>query len=401
MTTVKNRGLFGISILIALLAGFGLARLLDEPLHSLSHSHVEEDDHAHEHDDEHGHDHDHDEDDHENEGTVVLTARQIEASGIAVVAINRGGGQATRLTGRVESAIDARTAVAATVSGRIERVELAPGSPVEAGQALVVLVSGEAATLHAQAEAAAAEAETAGLAYRRDLNLVEQGIVARQELETSRARSLAADAAARAARAQVAAAGTPDAEGRITIVSPMAGTLGMVRVTPGGFIASGGIVADVSDPRRTELLFTAPPAIASRITAGSRMSVSGPSGSFEAVVLGVTADVHERSGAALVRAGPVSGTLPPAGSPVAGTIITDHQDDSLSVPTDAVQTVDGRAVVFVAIDEGFRATPVLTGRQADGHIEILSGLSGTERIAGTNAFLLKAELAKGEAEHVH
>ena len=34
-------------------------------------------------------------------------------------------------------------------------------------------------------------------------------------------------------------------------------------------------------------------------------------------------------------------------------------------------------------------------------IEILNGLSGNERIAGTNAFLLKAELAKGEAEHGH
>ena len=31
----------------------------------------------------------------------------------------------------------------------------------------------------------------------------------------------------------------------------------------------------------------------------------------------------------------------------------------------------------------------------------LSGLSGAERVAGPGAFLLKAELAKGEAEHGH
>lgn len=131
------------------------------------------------------------------------------------------------------------------------------------------------------------------------------------------------------------------------------------------------------------------------------MNVSGPSESFEAVVLGVTVDVRERSGATLVRARPVSATLPPAGSTVTGTLITDRQNDGLTVPADAVQTVDGQTVVFVAIDGGFRVTPVLAGRRAGGQIEILSGLSGSERIAGANAFLLKAELAKGEAEHAH
>jgi cobalt-zinc-cadmium efflux system membrane fusion protein len=43
----------------------------------------------------------------------------------------------------------------------------------------------------------------------------------------------------------------------------------------------------------------------------------------------------------------------------------------------------------------------VTRRTSDGRIEIVSGLTGTERIAGVGAFLLKAELAKGEAEHGH
>ncbi|MNO05835.1 Cobalt-zinc-cadmium resistance protein CzcB [compost metagenome] len=63
--------------------------------------------------------------------------------------------------------------------------------------------------------------------------------------------------------------------------------------------------------------------------------------------------------------------------------------------------VEGRSVVFVQVPGGFRAVPVLAGRQAGGRTEIMRGLNGTERIAGANAFLLKAELAKGEAEHGH
>ena len=71
------------------------------------------------------------------------------------------------------------------------------------------------------------------------------------------------------------------------------------------------------------------------------------------------------------------------------------------MPLDAVQTVEGVPSVFVAEGGGFRAHPVVTGRSAEGRVEILSGLTGDERIAGTGAFLLKAELAKGEAEHGH
>ena len=388
MTTTNIRLLCGAVLLVALGTGFGLAQLIPHSEHA---AHVKGDDHD---------DHD-DHDDEAPEGVVVLTARQIEASGIGIVAVGRGGGNETRLTGRVESALDARTAISAIVGGRVVQVQVAPGSPVEAGQTLVVVISGEAATLRANAEAAAAGAEAARLEYRRDSNLVEQGVVARQELEASRARSLAADAVARAAQAQVVAAGAPDAQGRVAIVSPIAGVVGTVQVTPGGFVAAGGGVAEVSNPAQTELVFTAPPALAAQVISGSRIEVRSPSGDFEAVVLGVAANVREQGNATLIRARPVSGVLPPAGSPVTGVIVTDRQEDGLTVPADAVQTVDGRSVVFVATDEGFRATPVLAGRQAGGHIEILNGLDGSERIVGINAFLLKAELAKGEAEHSH
>ena len=45
------------------------------------------------------------------EGVVALTAEQIRAAGIAVVAVGTGGGSETRLAGRVEPRVDARAAV--------------------------------------------------------------------------------------------------------------------------------------------------------------------------------------------------------------------------------------------------------------------------------------------------
>lgn len=395
MTTTNIRLLCGAVLLVALGTGFGLAQLIPHSEHT---AHVEDDEHAAHNDPDQQDEH---EDAPSEEGVVALTPRQIEVSGINVVSVGRGGGNEYRLSGRVESAVGARAVVAAITGGRVEQIHVAPGSSVEAGQLLAVIVSGDAATLRANADAAVAEAEAARLAYQRDLNLVEQGIVARQEMEASRARSLAADAAARAAHAQVVASGSPDASGRLSIVSPIVGVIGAVPITAGGFVAAGGAVAEISDPARVELVFNAPPALASEVTSGARLQVTGPSGSFEAVVVGVAANAREQSGAAVIRALSTSSALPPAGSPVTGTVVTNSQEGGLTVPADAVQTVEGRSVVFVADDNGFRATPVLVGRRAGESIEILNGLSGDERIAGMNAFLLKAELAKGEAEHGH
>ena len=390
--------MFAAALLFAVIAGYGLAKLTGgQDAGPTQAAHPDDDGHDEkgEHDDHGG------EETEGEEGLVVLTQQQIEASGIQVVAVGRGGGSETRLSGRVESAIGARAAVAASVGGRVERVIVAPGTSVRAGQPLAVIVSGEAATMRAGADAARAEAEAARLVYQRDQALVTQGVVARQELEASRARSLAAEAAAGAAAAQVAAAGSPNAGGRVTITSPVSGVVGAVQVTPGGFVSAGDVVANVADPAQTELVFSAPPALASQIAPGARVEVTGTNGSFSAVVIGVAADVREQGGMAIIRARPESGPLPPAGSPVSGIVVAAANGEALTVPADAVQTVEGRPVVFVSGDDGFRATPVLAGRRAGGRIEILNGLSGDERVAGSNAFLLKAELAKGEAEHGH
>lgn len=334
------------------------------------------------------------------EGVVALTAEQIEAAGIQLAAVSAGGGGETRLAGRVEPMIDARAAVAAAVGGRVERVLVAPGQTVRAGQPLAVLVSGEAAVYRAEIDAASASADAARRAHQRDQNLYEAGVVARQDVEASRASALGAEAQARAARARAAAAGSPSASGRISIVAPISGVVTSVQVGPGGFLAQGAVVAEVADPARVELVFSAPPDLATGVRAGETMRISGSHGEFEAVVTGVAAAGGE-NGATVIRARPSGGALPPAGSPVTGTVVTGRQEDGLAVPSDAVQVVEGGNVVFVRTAEGFRAVPVMVGRQAGGRTEILNGLKGGETIAGANAFLLKAEMAKGEAEHGH
>ena len=335
------------------------------------------------------------------EGVVELTPAEIEAVGITVVAVGGGGGGEVRLSGRVAPMVDARAAVAAAVAGRVERVLVAPGQSVRVGQTLAILVSGDAAALRADADAAQATAIAAQQAHHREEDLADQGVVARRDAEVAHAQALSAEAAARAARARSVAAGSPDAMGRLSVASPISGVVSSVLVGPGGFAAQGGVVAEITNPARLEMVFSAPPAVADHVRAGSAIRVTTPSGEVSGVVTGVAAGGGVESGATVIHARPTGGVLPPAGSAVTGTVLTGEAVGGVTVPAEAVQTVEGVTVVFVRTESGFRATPVLVGRQAGGRSEIVRGLTGGERIAGANAFLLKAELAKGEAEHGH
>jgi cobalt-zinc-cadmium efflux system membrane fusion protein len=85
------------------------------------------------------------------------------------------------------------------------------------------------------------------------------------------------------------------------------------------------------------------------------------------------------------------------GEPVTASILLSavSSDRSVAVPSTAVQSVENRTVVFVRTPTGFRAVPVTAGGRNGDQVIITSGLTGTERIASTNSFTLKAELGKG------
>ena len=71
----------------------------------------------------------------------------------------------------------------------------------------------------------------------------------------------------------------------------------------------------------------------------------------------------------------------------------------IALPEEAVQTVEGNEVVFVKTTKGYQATTVVTGKRGGGRIEIVDGLAAGAVVVTKGAFMLKAELGKGEAEH--
>ncbi|WP_439471875.1 efflux RND transporter periplasmic adaptor subunit [Brevundimonas sp.] len=382
MTTRNHWLMTGAAVIVALGLGFGAARLLDPPPAADAHG---EDGHA--------------EEEAAPEGFVALTEQEAAAAGVSLTAVTRGGGGEYRLPGRVAVAPGAEARVDAPLAGVVTAVHVGPGSMVRRGAALATLRSPEGASARADADAASAEAEAARAAAERDRALFQRGFMPRARLDVSDAAARSADARLRAARARVAAWGNPGADGVVVIRSPADGVVTRLIAAPGVTLHEEALqVAEVADARRTELVFDAPPAAARLLTIGTRIRVEiADDGVQEAVVIAVAPAAD--GGVAVVRAAP-SGAAPAAGT-VLSARLPFGGGGGLTVPTDAIQTVEGVPSVFVREAAGFRARAVTTGATAGGRTEILSGLTGSERIAGVGAFVLKAELAKGEAEHGH
>ena len=86
---------------------------------------------------------------------------------------------------------------------------------------------------------------------------------------------------------------------------------------------------------------------------------------------------------------------------VTGDVVLDERRAERAVKVAALQTLEGRAVVFVREGDAFEARQVTVGRRDHELAEILSGLEGGESYAAANSFVLKAELGKGSAAHDH
>lgn len=381
----RNLLIGGAAVLvIGSIAGFVVARAFDPHGSQVSATDTEA-----EHEDEHVE---------EAEGFVPLKPADAEAAGVELAKVERGGGSDLLLPGRVAIAPNAQSTIGAPLVGTVVDTLVAPGASVSRGAAIATIRSPSGAVARAAADSAAAAATAAEAVDARDRTLFDQGVIARQEWEATHVATLKAQADLRAAQAQLVALGSPNASGIATVRSPIAGVVTHVPVGPGSVVAEGAEIAEVSDASKVELVLEAPPASLRLIAVGAPMEARWTGGqAVEAIVIGVAP--ASTGGSAIVRAR-ITGAAPPPGTVVSARMVGGG-GDTLTVPAEAVQTVEGQTSVFVSEPEGFRARPVVIGRNTSGRTEIISGLDGDEQIAGAGAFLLKAELAKGEAEHGH
>jgi membrane fusion protein, heavy metal efflux system len=340
------------------------------------------------------------------ESMVELTPQQIATAGIELTHPTLGGsGGSIALPALLESDPQATRIVAATVPGRIVELRRNLGDQVRQGETLAVLESREAAGLQAEVQRAAAGAELARSTLARDEALYAKGFRPLREVEISRAAAKQAEVALRLAREQVAASGARGGRyNRIVIDAPISG-----QVIARTAVLGQNFAADAADTElfrvarldRLTVTLSLNPADAARVRVGTPVQVTGGERTGQARIRFVSPVLDEKTRLVPVLAdlGNRAGQWR-AGEPVSASVsLPGDGDAAVRVPSTAVQTVEGRTVVFVRTDKGFRAVPVTLGRQ-DGAMQIVaSGLTGRETIAAANSFTLKSALGSSEAGH--
>lgn len=334
-------------------------------------------------------------------GVVVMEAGAIQATGIVVQTVSAGGFAGEILTqGTVAATPGGEAVLTARAAGAVTRIYKRLGDPVRAGEALAVVESREAAQIAADRSVAAARATLAQTTLARERRLFEQRVSARQDYEQAQAEAAAANAEAR--RAQVAAgAANVTADGRgVIVASPISGQITASTANLGAFVQPETELFRIADPKLIQVEASIAGMDAPRIKPGDRAVIETADGrAIEGKVRSITPGLNAETRAATAVLDVSPDGLQP-GQSVRARIIPGVASGSkaIVVPDEAVQSVEGHDVVFVRTAAGFEARPVTVGQRSAGRAEIVSGLAAGQVIAARNAFLLKAELGKGEGE---
>ncbi len=330
---------------------------------------------------------------------VTLSAQQIADAGIEVTRPTVGGvAGAIELSATIEGDPQGVQVVSTSVGGRLVSLTRNLGQSVSRGDPLAIIESREAASLKAEVEAARARSALAQSNLRREQRLFAERVSPEQDLVAARTAATEASIALRLAQQQLSATGSGGgAPNRIAVRSPIAGQVIARSATLGQAVAADAELFRVANLSKVTVTTSLVPTDAGRVKPGVRVEVTAPGRRQEGRVTFVSPILDETT-----RLVPVIATLDNAGSTwrVGETVnvsilVPATGDRTVAVPSAAVQMIEDKSFVFVRTAAGFRAIPVTLGRTNGGQVTVTAGLTGSERIASTNSFTLKAELGKG------
>lgn len=339
------------------------------------------------------------------EGAVQINADQIVASAIEIEAVQFGAASELIFPATVAAAPNASARIDARASGVVRSVNKTLGDYVRQGESIARIESADAAGLASQVATARARVNELSALYDRERRLFEANVTARQDLEAAQANLQVARSELSRAQAAATAAGVSGDGRSLSVTSPISGQITTASIVLGSYVTAGEELFQIINANGLQVQVALPANDAARIKPGDEATLElGEDREIGGRVRSVTPalDPESRSATAIISlAGAVPGLQP--GAFLQARIRPSGETDAtaISVPEAAVQMVEGREVVFVRTATGFQATPVVTGSRSGGRILIESGLQEGQQIATVNAFLLKAELGKEEAEHGH
>jgi cobalt-zinc-cadmium efflux system membrane fusion protein len=307
------------------------------------------------------------------------------------------------VTGTVAFDPEKVAVVSARIAGRARSVLVFPGDRVKAGDPLAVFESAELG--HAQADllAARAHAEAARMNAARERQLADVRVSGARDAELAKASSEAAVAELSAAEQRVRAlggdrAGASGELGVVTVTSPIAGKVVESHVSRGQSVEPSAMLFRVADLSRLWVELAVFERELARIHAEDAVEIS-PQTNSQVTLSGKVAHVGDvinletRSGEVRVVVDNREGQLRPGQSISARIHIQRAGMPVITLPREAVTTVDGKPTVFVARSPtSVEPRTVVVGAQDGVRVEITTGLTAGDKVAVRGVFALKSEI---------
>jgi len=283
--------------------------------------------------------------------------------------------------GTVVSRAGHSAALSAPAAGRVERVFVASGQAVRAGQTLIEM---DQAAFQSSLESAQATLSAAEKANERQQRLAQQGIIPRKDAE---------QAAAELAKARSDAVAARRTQELSIIKSPINGVVTRMSATIGAPVDPAQPIIEISDPSALDVLLSVTPTDAGRVHKGAKVSLSaGQSASGETLGVGsvvdvaVAVDTATRSVAVRVQA-PTTKRPLRIGETIFGAIVVGSNPAAIVVPLAALVPGGDEFKVFV-VDANSIAheRAVKVGARTSTSAQITEGLHPGDRVVTSGAY---------------
>ena len=384
--------------------------------HKHDDKHEAEKEHAH--DEKHEHEGEHKDDAHgkaaseeeHEEGVLKLDAERAKIAGVTLSqAAAAAIGSSLQLPGEIRFNEDRTAHVVPRVAGVAESVAANLGQMVKKGQLLAVLSSPAVSEQRSELMAAQKRLALARTTYQREKQLWQEKISAEQDYLQAQQVMREAEIAAANAQQKLAAigagAGSAGGLNRFELRAPFDGVVVEKHLSVGEAVQDSTAVFTISDLRSVWAEMKVAASDLPFVRVGEKAVVQATA--FESKATGTVAYVGALIGQD-TRTAPARITLDnPEGIWRPGLFVNvdlmaSSQQVVVSVATSAVQKIDGdKPVVFVPVEGGFKAQSVKLGKSDAQNTEVLQGLMAGQSYVNGGSFILKSELGKATAEHVH
>ena len=344
----------------------------------------------------------------EEEGVLVLNEQQIQAAGIQLAkAQPRQISSVLSLPGEVRFDEDRTSHIVPRAAGVVESVRVNLGQKVKQGELLAVIASQQISDQRSELAASERRVELARTTFQRERQLWQDKISAEQDYLMARQTLQEAEIALNNARQKMnALSGSAVLVGgnRYELRAPFAGVVVEKHLGVGEVVSETSAAFTLSDLSQVWVTFGVFPKDLNKVQVGRPVKVSSTEMGTD--VMGTVAYVGnllgEQTRTAMVRVNvpnPDDSWRP--GLFVAVQVATDTYSAPVTVPVEAIQTVEDKPSLFVRTAEGFATRHVELGVSENGFVEVRQGLEAGAQVAAVGSFVLKSELGKASAEHAH